>query len=168
LGGGSSDAAFMLKGLNEMFKLGLGEEKLCEYAARLGSDCPFYIYNRPMLGEGRGEILTKAEVPNLEGYEIKLVYPPVFVSTADAYKGIVPRDKRAANGEKFEEKSLLQELQADIKEWKNMIVNDFEQTIFAKYPQLKSYKEQLYEQGAVYASMSGSGSAMFGIFEKSK
>lgn len=166
LGGGSSDAAFTLKGLNEMFSLGLSDERLAEYAAGIGSDCPFFIYNKPMIGTGRGEVLTDVEIFPLDDYEIKLIYPPYFVSTAAAYGGIVPRDKRVANGERFDSRTLLEMLSQPVETWRDCVVNDFETTVFAKIPQLASYKDQLYEQGAVYASMSGSGSAFFGIFKK--
>lgn len=166
LGGGSSDAAFTLRGLNEMFSLGLSDERLAAYAATLGSDCAFFIYNRPMLGTGRGEVLEPADVPALQGYEIRLVYPPYFVSTGAAYGGIVPRDKRVANGEKFDSRQLLELLSSPVEEWRNSVVNDFETTVFAKIPQLAPYKDELYAQGAVYASMSGSGSSFFGIFKK--
>ena len=166
LGGGSSDAAFTLRGLNEMFSLGLSDERLAAYAATLGSDCAFFIYNKPMLGTGRGEILEPADVPALQGYEIRLVYPPYFVSTGAAYGGIVPRDKRGANGENFDSRQLLEMLSQPVESWRDCVVNDFETTVFAKIPQLATYKEQLYKEGAVYASMSGSGSAFFGIFRK--
>lgn len=166
LGGGSADAAFTLRGLNEMFSLGLSDERLADYAATLGSDCPFFVYNRPMLGTGRGEILEPVKIASLEDYEIKLVYPPYFVSTAAAYGGIVPRDKRVANGEKMDTRSVVEILQQPVECWKDSLVNDFEKTVFAKIPQLAAYKDELYEQGAVYASMSGSGSAFFGIFRK--
>ncbi|MBQ1219189.1 MAG: 4-(cytidine 5'-diphospho)-2-C-methyl-D-erythritol kinase, partial [Bacteroidales bacterium] len=101
LGGGSSDAAFTLKGLNDLFNLSIPDKKLWEYASMLGSDCPFFIYNKPMLGTGRGEILSEVEITDLSDYRIELVYPPYFVSTADAYRGIVPRNVRERNGEKF-------------------------------------------------------------------
>ena len=166
LGGGSSDAAFTLRGLNEMFSLGLSDESLAAYAATLGSDCPFFIYNRPMLGTGRGEILEPVEIASLENYQIRLVYPPYFVSTAAAYGGIVPRDKRVANGENVDNRSVLEILGQPVETWKDSLVNDFERTVFAKIPQLAEYKTKLYDQGAVYASMSGSGSAFFGIFRK--
>ncbi len=166
LGGGSSDAAFTLKGLNEMFSLGISDLRLAEYAATLGSDCAFFIYNKPMLGTGRGEILEPVKIYPLENYEIKLVFPPYFVSTGAAYGGIVPRNKRAQNGEKFDSRQLVQMLAEPVEEWKNCVVNDFETTVFAKIPELAPYKEQLYAQGAVYASMSGSGSSFFGIFRK--
>lgn len=166
LGGGSADAAFTLRGLNEMFSLGLSDDKLAAYAATLGSDCAFFIYNRPMIGTGRGEILEPAEIFPLDEYEIRLVYPPYFVSTAAAYGGIVPRNKRAQNGEKFDPTPLAEMLRKPVETWKGCVVNDFETTVFAKIPELAPYKDELYSQGAVYASMSGSGSAFFGIFKK--
>ena len=166
LGGGSADAAFTLRGLNEMYSLGLSDDRLSEYAATLGSDCAFFVYNRPMLGTGRGEILEPVEIPSLEGYEIKLVFPPYFVSTAAAYGGIVPRDKRVANGENVDTRSIVEILRQPVEYWKDSLTNDFEKTVFAKIPQLAAYKDELYAEGAVYASMSGSGSAFFGIFKK--
>ena len=166
LGGGSSDAAFTLKGLDEMFSLGLSDEELARYAATLGSDCAFFIYNRPMLGTGRGEVLEPAEIYPLDEYEIRLVFPPYFVSTAAAYGGIVPRNKRVLLGEIFDPRPLVDMLKEPVETWKECVVNDFETTVFAKIPQLASYKEELYAQGAVYASMSGSGSAFFGVFKK--
>ena len=166
LGGGSSDAAFTLRGLNEMFSLGLSDAQLAAYAATLGSDCAFFIYNRPMIGTGRGEILEPAEISPLDEYEIRMVYPPYFVSTAAAYGGIVPRNKRAANGEKFDSRQLVEMLRNPVETWRECVVNDFETTVFAKIPELAPYKDELYAQGAVYASMSGSGSSFFGIFRK--
>ena len=139
MGGGSSDAAWTLRGLNELFRLGLSDGLLAEYAARLGSDCPFFIYSRPMYGSGRGEVLTpctSTAVTQLqEQYRIKVIAPGIHVSTAEAY-------------------------------WKDRIVNDFERPVFARYPELARIKQSLYDEGAVYASMSGSGSALYGIFRK--
>ncbi len=218
LGGGSSDAAHTILGLNELFKLGLTKPQMAQYASVLGSDCSFFIYNRPMLGEGRGEVLTQVELAGLEdlmeNYRIELVHPPYFVSTAQAYGGIVPRDKKQAaqqvSGQPssggFDEvglvgtggfsadcmqarrqyevtgfkadsqqagcvpadgnKPLTELLQRPVTEWKDIIVNDFEETVFEKIPQLREYKEALYKKGATYAAMSGSGSTMFGIFKK--
>lgn len=166
LGGGSSDAAFTLKGLNDLFNLSIPDKKLWEYASMLGSDCPFFIYNKPMLGTGRGEILSEVEITDLSDYRIELVYPPYFVSTADAYRGIVPRNVRELNGEKFKGKSLAQMLKEPVESWKDNVTNDFEITVFNKIPELVKYKEDLYKRGAVYASMSGSGSAMFGVFKR--
>lgn len=166
LGGGSSDAAFTLKGLNDLFNLSIPDKKLWEYASMLGSDCPFFIYNKPMLGTGRGEILSEVEITDLSDYRIELVYPPYFVSTADAYRGIVPRNVRERNGEKFKGQSLVEVLKEPVESWKDNVTNDFEITVFNKIPQLAEYKEDLYKRGAVYASMSGSGSAMFGVFKR--
>ena len=166
LGGGSSDAAFTLKGLNDLFNLSIPDKKLWEYASMLGSDCPFFIYNKPMLGTGRGEILSEVEITDLSDYRIELVYPPYFVSTADAYRGIVPRNVRELNGEKFKGQSLVEMLKEPVESWKDNVTNDFEITVFNKIPQLAEYKEDLYKRGAVYASMSGSGSAMFGVFKR--
>ncbi len=166
LGGGSSDAAFTLKGLNDLFNLSIPDKKLWEYASMLGSDCPFFIYNKPMLGTGRGEILSEVEITDLSDYRIELVYPPYFVSTADAYRGIVPRNVRELNGEKFKGQSLVEMLKEPVEIWKDNVTNDFEITVFNKIPELAKYKEDLYKRGAVYASMSGSGSAMFGVFKR--
>lgn len=166
LGGGSSDAAFTLKGLNDLFNLSIPDKKLWEYASMLGSDCPFFIYNKPMLGTGRGEILSEVEITDLSDYRIELVYPPYFISTADAYRGIVPRNVRELNGEKFKGQSLVEMLKEPVESWKDNVTNDFEITVFNKIPELAKYKEDLYKRGAVYASMSGSGSAMFGVFKR--
>ena len=172
LGGGSSDAAHTILALNTLFNLNLTKEKMANYASTLGSDCPFFIYNSPMLGQGRGEILTEIEAKGLEdlreNYTIELVHPPYFVSTAQAYGGIVPRNRQREAGIEHPDKDipLTELLQHPVEEWKNLVYNDFEETVFAKVPQLASYKEQLYQQGAVYAAMSGSGSTMFGIFRK--
>jgi 4-diphosphocytidyl-2-C-methyl-D-erythritol kinase len=156
LGGGSSDAAFTLKMLNEMFALELSEERLSEYASRLGSDCAFFIYNRPMIGEGRGEILTEWPV-DISGYDLQVLTPEgVSVSTKDAYSGIRPH---------LPEVPLRDALARPVEEWQGVLVNDFEETVFAKYPELDAIKRSLYECGAVYASMSGSGSALFALFK---
>lgn len=157
LGGGSSDAAFTLRCLDSIFELGLGDERLAEYAARLGSDCAFFIYNRPMLGSGRGEILTDFPSGRLDGYKVEVVVPEgISVSTADAYRGIVPH---------LPDMPIEKVLALDVESWKGRLFNDFETTVFAKYPQLASIKAEFYEKGAVYASMSGSGSSIYGIFK---
>lgn len=172
LGGGSSDAAHTILALNSLFNLNLTKEKMAQYASLLGSDCAFFIYNTPMLGEGRGEILSQIEAAGLEdleqNYTIELVHPPYFVSTAQAYGGIVPRNRQREAGIAHPDNDipLTELLQHPVSEWKDLVFNDFEQTVFAKMPQLASYKEQLYREGAVYAAMSGSGSTMFGIFKK--
>ena len=156
LGGGSADAAFALRMISELGGLGLDDEALAGYAARLGSDCAFFIYNRPMLGTGRGEVLEPFEV-DLTGYRLEVFIPEgVAVSTADAYRGIVPG---------VPEKPLRQVLAQDISTWKEDLHNDFEATVFHKYPALSTVKDMLYGRGAVYAAMSGSGSAFFGIYK---
>lgn len=158
LGGGSSDAAFCLKMLSELCSLGLDEVSLASYAARLGSDCAFFVYNRPMFGTGRGEVLEDYPLPALDDYRIEVVVPEgISVSTADAYRGIVPCEP---------EISLREALRCDISTWKDVVRNDFETTVFEKYPGIAAVKKSLYELGAVYASMSGSGSALYAIFRK--
>ena len=174
LGGGSSDAAFALKMLNEMCGLELSEEALAGYAARLGSDCAFFIYNRPMIGEGRGEVLTEPEGEIAEvlrtmslglsdkvdtsHYEIQVITPAgIAVSTKDAYGGIRPH---------LPEVPLREALARPVEQWDGVLVNDFEETVFAKFPELAAIKRSLYDCGAVYASMSGSGSALFAIYSK--
>ena len=155
LGGGSSDAAFALKMLNELCSLNLSQEQLASYAAKLGSDCAFFIYNSPMRGQGRGEILTPYDL-DLSSYTVQVITPAgISVSTKDAYGGIRPH---------LPELPLTEVLAKPIEEWEGALVNDFEETVFAKYPELAAIKRSLYECGAVYASMSGSGSALFGIF----
>ena len=156
LGGGSADAAFALKMLNELCGLGLSEQKLAEYASRLGSDCAFFIYNRPMIGEGRGEILTEWPV-DLSGYDLQVLTPAgIAVSTKDAYSGIKPH---------LPEVQLRDALARPVEEWDGILVNDFEETVFAKYPELAAIKRSLYDCGAAYASMSGSGSALFALYK---
>ena len=154
LGGGSADAAFALKMMAELAELDLTDEELAELAARLGSDCAFFIYNRPMLGTGRGEILEPFDI-DLSGYLVEVTVPEgIAVSTADAYRGIVP---------KVPETPLRKVLSHPVEEWKDLLVNDFETTVFAKYPRLAEIKQSLYDDGAVYAAMSGSGSALFAL-----
>ena len=157
LGGGSADAAFALKMLNELCQLSLSDQQLAGYAARLGSDCPLFIYNRPMIGEGRGEILTEYPL-DLSAYDLQVLTPEgVSVSTKDAYAGIRPH---------LPEVSLRDALARPVEEWADVLVNDFEETVFAKYPELAAIKRSLYDSGAVYASMSGSGSALFALYRK--
>jgi 4-diphosphocytidyl-2-C-methyl-D-erythritol kinase len=157
LGGGSADAAFALKMLNELCQLGLFDQQLAGYAARLGSDCPLFIYNRPMIGEGRGEILTEYPL-DLSKYDLQVLTPEgVSVSTKDAYAGIRPH---------IPEVSLRDALARPVEEWADVLFNDFEETVFAKYPELAAIKRSLYDSGAVYASMSGSGSALFALYSK--
>ena len=181
LGGGSADAAFTLKAINELCSLGLSNESLAEYASRLGSDCAFFIWNRPMIGTGRGEILEPFDL-DLSGYEIKVLVPEgISVSTAEAYRGIVPRDRSFADAQDDKRASqddmvmaslplgaynIKEVLRRPVEEWKGVLVNDFEATVFKAHPELEAIKQSLYESGAAYAAMSGSGSAMFGIYKK--
>ena len=155
LGGGSSDAAYTLILLNNFFNLHLNHEQLRLYASRLGSDCPFFIENVPALGKGKGEELTKCSVPQLSGKYIVIVKPSVSISTSDAYKNCMPTQRND---------SLSEIISQPLSEWKNTLINDFEKTLLPLYPELQEIKEFLYRQGAVYASLSGSGSALFGIF----
>jgi 4-diphosphocytidyl-2-C-methyl-D-erythritol kinase len=158
LGGGSSDAAHTLRLLNQLFALQLNADQLKMYAARLGSDCAFFIHDRPMLGTGRGEVLQEIAV-DLSGKFMVLVNPQTHISTAEAYRGITPARhavqvrKVVANG-------------GGITHWRNELKNDFEEIVFAKHPELLKIRERLYASGATYAAMSGSGSTVFGIFEQ--
>lgn len=157
LGGGSADAAFALRAMAELAGLTLDNAALAAYAARLGSDCAFFVYNRPMFGRGRGEVLEPFSI-DLDQYRLEVVVPEgISVSTAQAYRGIAPR---------IPEKPLQDVLRQDISTWKTDLKNDFEQTVFAAHPALAQVKAALYESGALYAAMSGSGSACFGIFPK--
>ena len=194
LGGGSADAAFALKMLNGLCGLGLSEQQLADYASRLGSDCAFFIYNRPMFGEGRGEVLSEIAtdsvraitggcLPDLSSspsdcrastcdclecnsergeeslYDIQVITPAgIAVSTKDAYSGIRPH---------MPEMPLKEVLARPVEEWDGLLVNDFEETVFARFPELAAIKKSLYNSGAVYASMSGSGSALFALYRRS-
>ncbi|PLX23624.1 MAG: 4-(cytidine 5'-diphospho)-2-C-methyl-D-erythritol kinase [Salinivirgaceae bacterium] len=153
LGGGSSNAAYTLKLLNEIHDLKLDSHKLEEYAAKLGSDCAFFIKNKPAIATGRGEILKPYNF-SLKGKYLVLVIPEIHISTAEAYGGISPKmpDKQ------------LDRILTDQNTWKANLKNDFENHIFTKHKQLQSIKDELYKSGAYYAAMSGSGSSMFGLF----
>lgn len=158
LGGGSADAAYCLKMLNELCSLGLEREQLLPYAARLGSDCALFLYDCPVFGEGRGEVLRPFSLPIGIGgeYRLEIVVPEgISVSTAEAYRGIVPA---------IPEIRLEEALKRPVEEWKELIVNDFEKSVFKEHPQLAAIKQSLYDSGAVYAAMSGSGSALFAIY----
>lgn len=157
LGGGSSDGAHTLRLLNEVSRLGLSLEKLKAYALQLGSDCPFFIEDMPMLGSGRGEELTPISV-DLSGKFIVLVKPDVHVSTAEAYAGVTPAVPLTRIKDILEKQPIAT--------WRNVLINDFEKSVFEKHPKIGAIKEKFYQHGALYASMSGSGSAVFGIFEK--
>ncbi len=156
LGGGSSDAAFTLKMLNELFSLSLTDDQLEDYARPLGSDCAFFIRNKAKFCFGKGDEFSEIML-NLAGKSIILIYPAIHSSTAEAYAGITPK----AAPQKW---TMI--VQQPVETWKDMIHNDFETSLFPLHPQLKQLKQQLYEAGASYASMSGSGSTVFGIFEK--
>jgi len=157
LGGGSADAAFALRMMAELAGLALSDQELAAYAARLGSDCAFFVYNRPMLGTGRGEILEPFDI-DLSPYRLEVTVPEgISVSTAEAYRGIVPH---------VPETPLRELLRQPAESWKDVIKNDFEPTVFAAHPELAAIKEQLYAQGALYAAMSGSGSALFALFRQ--
>ncbi len=155
LGGGSADAAFMLRGLNELFTLGLTADRLEQLAAGLGADCPVFIRNKPVFASGIGNVFSPIKL-SLEGYFLLLVKPDIHVSTPEAYSRVTPR--RPAE-------PLADLLARPIAEWRGRVVNDFEASVFALYPQIAAIKEALYRAGAVYASMSGSGSAVYGIFQ---
>ncbi|MBO7231186.1 MAG: 4-(cytidine 5'-diphospho)-2-C-methyl-D-erythritol kinase [Bacteroidaceae bacterium] len=155
MGGGSADAAFALKMLNEIAELNLCDEKLEEYAARLGADCAFFIKNKPSYATGIGNILTPITC-DLTGYYMVVVKPDVHVSTKEAYAYVNPQ---------YPENALAEIIKRPVEEWNGLMKNDFEKSVFAKFPSIKDVKEYLYDLGAVYASMSGSGSAFFGIFK---
>lgn len=154
LGGGSSDAAFMMKLLNEQFHLNLSEEQLEIYAATLGADCAFFIKNKPVYAEGIGNIFSPIEL-SLKGYQIMIVKPNVFVSTREAFANIHPHHP---------EYPVKEVIRRPITEWKDILINDFESSVFPQHPVIGEIKEELYNQGALYASMSGSGSSVFGLF----
>jgi 4-diphosphocytidyl-2-C-methyl-D-erythritol kinase len=158
LGGGSSDAAWTLRMLNLIFDLSITSERLSEYASMLGSDCAFFIYDNAKLGKGRGNELKEIEIPFIKGKFLILVKPDIHVSTAEAYAGVKPIEPK---------KSLSQILSQPVEEWKNRLLNDFEESVFQKYPEVSRIKDKFYEAGALYSSMSGSGSAVFGIFSES-
>jgi 4-diphosphocytidyl-2-C-methyl-D-erythritol kinase len=155
LGGGSSDATFTLRLLNSVFDLNLNKDQLREFASQLGSDCAFFIDDQPMLGSGRGEQLEELPL-SLNGYYMILVKPDIHVATADAYSGVRPH---------LPTSGLSEILKRPITEWKECLINDFEKSVFEKYPAIELIKKELYKQGALYASMSGSGSSVFGIFQ---
>lgn len=159
LGGGSSDAAYMIRLLDERFRLNIGIPEMERYAAKLGADCAFFITADPSYAEGIGDVLMPADVPSagLGGYYLAVVKPSVAVSTRDAYAAIVPKTPA---------KCCRDIVRQPIETWKDELVNDFEAPIFAMHPELAAIKQSLYDAGAVYAAMSGSGSALFGIFRE--
>lgn len=154
LGGGSADAAFALRGLNELFALGLTDEELARIAAGLGADCPFFIYNRPMLCSGTGTDMDMFDI-DLSGYTIVIVKPQVSVPTAQAYSRVLPR---------VPDVPLPVRLEQPVDKWQGSVVNDFEPSVFPEYPVIESVKKEMLRAGAVYASMSGSGASVYGLF----
>lgn len=154
LGGGSADAAFMLKLLNRMYRLNLTDDQLEAYAARLGADCAFFVRNQPTYAEGIGNIFSPVEL-SLAGWQLLLVKPNIFVSTRDAFARIRPRHP---------ERNLRDLINQPVESWKDSIINDFEESVFPQFPAIGDIKTELYHLGAVYASMSGSGSSVYGLF----
>ncbi|MDR2147503.1 MAG: 4-(cytidine 5'-diphospho)-2-C-methyl-D-erythritol kinase [Tannerella sp.] len=155
LGGGSSDAAFMLKSINQLYNLEASDGALEKIGEKIGADCPFFIQNKPVFASGKGNIFTPSDL-SLKGYTLYIVKPPVEVSTKEAYAMIKPMESSF---------NLNQLSHVPVSEWRNVLKNDFEAIVFDKYPVIKEIKDVLYKNGAEYAAMSGSGSAVYGIFE---
>jgi len=156
LGGGSSDAAFMLKALNDLFGLDLSKNQLIKYAKELGSDCAFFIENEAVYAYHKGDEFQGIEL-DLSQFEIKIEYPNIHVTTAEAYAGIIP---------KLSTINLKELITNPIADWKKGIVNDFEESVFPQHNEISKLKYKMYSKGAIFASMTGSGSAVFGIFNK--
>lgn len=156
LGGGSSDASFTLKGLNRLFNLNISNLELEKLSLKLGADCPFFIQNSPKYVEGIGDKFTNISL-DLSDYNIKLIYSDIHVSTEQAYNSVVINSSKSL---------ILDDILKPISEWKDTIKNDFESTIFNSYPLLENIKNDLYKKGAIYASMSGTGSVVYGLFSK--
>lgn len=154
LGGGSADASFTLRNLNQQFSLGLSSSQLKDYARQLGSDCPFFVDNIPMFGEERGDMFSSLSPLPFQG-SLVLIYPKLHISTQEAYRSVIPQKP---------DFGLRESLSLPLQEWKGRVVNDFESGLFTKYTELADIKAKLYELGALYASMSGSGSCIYGIF----
>lgn len=158
LGGGSADAAFMLRLLNDKFHLEITGNQLAYYALQLGSDCPFFLFNKPCFATGRGE-KTAPVFPDLSGYKILLVNPGIHIPTGWAFQQIIPSQPP---------KSCKEIIRQPVDTWKEELTNDFERPVFREYPSISDIKTRLYEAGAVFASMSGSGSSVFGLFRSGK
>ncbi|MGB0882814.1 MAG: 4-(cytidine 5'-diphospho)-2-C-methyl-D-erythritol kinase [Vicingaceae bacterium] len=156
LGGGSADAAFTLKALNELFDLKLTSDELINYAQKLGSDCAFFIENKPVYAFHKGDEFEALAI-DLSTFDIKIEYPNIHIGTAEAYSGITPKQPSEC---------IKELIKTPISNWKQSIINDFENSVFPNHPEIKKVKEQMYANGAVFASMTGSGSAVFGIFKK--
>ena len=161
LGGGSADASFMLSLLNKKFNLGISSEKLIDYSLQLGSDCPFFILNKPSFATGRGENLDPIEL-NLSNYKFFVVVPDIHINTAWAFSQLNFKNKKNVPGK------IKELVKQPVETWKDKLSNDFEAIVFQKHPEIAMIKEKLYKDGAVYSSLSGSGSAVYGIFEKGK
>lgn len=155
MGGGSADAAFTLQLLNEKFKLQLSRSELLHYALQLGSDCPFFILNEPCIATGRGEIMEPVSL-DLSSYKLLVVQPGIHVSTAAAFSAIDPGKNNP---------DLKTLVSFPVAQWKDQVINDFEEPVFQQHPEIAALKNILYEKGALYASMSGSGSTVYGIFD---
>lgn len=155
LGGGSADAAFMLKALNDLFNLNLTVDELINYARKLGSDCAFFIENTPVYAFNKGDDFEKIEL-NLTDYQLKIEYPNIHIGTKEAYNGIDPLSSKQC---------LKDIISKPIEEWKTLLENDFEKSVFPSHPSIENVKKKMYADGAVFASMTGSGSAVFGLFK---
>jgi 4-diphosphocytidyl-2-C-methyl-D-erythritol kinase len=156
LGGGSADGAFTLTTLNKMFNLNIDRDQLISYASQLGADCAFFIHNNPCTATGIGDILKPFEI-NLKGYFLMLIKPEIHISTSEAYRGIKPQKQ---------ETSIEEKLTKPINLWESILINEFEGSVFPNNPKIKEIKDELYNEGAVYASMTGSGAAVFGLFKE--
>lgn len=158
LGGGSADAAFSLTLLNDKFQLGLTTDQLLQYALKLGSDCPFFIINKPCHATGRGELMQPVDM-DLSSYKFVLINPGIHISTGKAFAGAAPA---------IPVRSTREIISQPVHTWKDQLKNDFEKTIFPAFPEIEKIKNSLYEHGALYASMSGTGSSVYGIFDRNR
>ncbi len=160
LGGGSANASAVLVLLNDLFALNITTEKLIEYALQLGSDCPFFILNKPSFASSRGEVLQPAQI-DISAYKIMIVNPGIHVNTGNAFAALNPSDFSTAG-------QLENIVTRNIHSWKEGLKNDFEKSVFKQYPQIEKIKNTMYANGAIYSAMSGTGSTVFGIFENEK
>ncbi|MBC7912848.1 MAG: 4-(cytidine 5'-diphospho)-2-C-methyl-D-erythritol kinase [Pyrinomonadaceae bacterium] len=156
LGGGSADAAFFIRLINEKFSLNLETAAMEDYTRQLGADCAFFIQNKPVFAQGKGDVFEDISL-DLSEYYLVLVMPPVHVSTGEAYRGVKPV---------FPKHSLKELIKLPVEQWRNEIKNDFEESVFKNHPSIRGIKAALYEAGALYASMSGSGASVYGIFKE--
>ena len=156
LGGGSADGAFVLKALNELFELNITKNRLEKYALKLGADCPFFIDNTPKYVTGIGEKMNAIDL-DLSDYDIKFIFPDFYISTAEAYEIVMPKKSEA---------NLLNLISQPIENWKEVVRNDFEVSAFAKHPKLAKMKAGFYNDGAIYSSMTGSGSVIYALYRK--